>query len=96
MQLSGINQLAVAVKESFSTLTTDNYPAAEEKVSPVQHTYIDSVEFSDRAIALSMGKDTDTDSRKTPATGQRQEEDPDTNLQQEPVFRGAALLNVLA
>ena len=97
MHIAGMNQLAVAVKESFEALTTDNHTEAEEKCAAAQNRYyIDSVEFSDRALELSMGKDTETGSGEKIDTEQRQKENPGANQQQKPVFTGAGLLNVFA
>ena len=96
MRLAGMNQLAVAVKESLKTLTLDNNIEDDEKVSFIQNRYIDSVEFSDRAIELSMQVDTETDFKEESDTDQGQEGNPDTNLLQEPVFTKAVSLNVLA
>ena len=95
MRLAGMNQLAVAVKESLKTLTLDNNIEDDEKVSFIQNRYIDSVEFSDRAIELSMQADTETDSNKEFDTDQGQEGNPDTNQLQEPATE-AVSLNVLA
>ena len=104
MRLAGMGQLAVAVKESLKTLTLDNNTEDDEKVSSIQNRYVDSVEFSDRAIELSMQADTekgpneefDTGFKEEPDNDQRQEEDPGTNQQQEPAFTDAGLLNILA
>ena len=104
MRLAGMGQLAVAVKESLKTLAIDNNTEDDEKVSSIQNRYVDSVEFSDRAIELSMQADTENGSNEEFDTGfkeesdsdQRQEEDPGTNQQQEPAFIDAGSLNVLA
>ena len=96
MRLTGMGQLAVAVKESLKTLAIDNYTEDDEKVPSIQNRYIDSVEFSDRAIELSMQADTEKDFNEESDTDQGQGEDPGTNLLQEPAFREAVLLNVLA
>ncbi len=112
MRLTGMGQLAVAVKESLKTLTVDNNTEDDEKASSIQNRYVDSVEFSDRAIELSMQADTETDFneesdkglKEEPDTGfeeesdtdQGQEEDPATNLLPKPVLTGAVSLNVLA
>ncbi len=96
MHLTGMGQLAVAVKESLKTLAIDDYTEGDEKVSSIQNRYIDSVELSDRAIALSMQADTETGFKEEPDTDQGQEGNPGTNLLQEPVFTGAVSLNVLA
>ena len=103
MLLSGMNQLAVAVKESLKTLAVDNYTEDDKKASSVQNRYIDSVELSDRAIELSMQADTETDFNEESETGfeeesdtdQGQEGNPGTNQRQEPAFTEAASLNVL-
>jgi len=104
MRLAGMGQLAVAVKESLKTLTLDNNTEDDEKAPSIQNRYIDSVEFSDRAIELSMQADTETDFNEEFDTGfeeesdtdQGQEENPDTNQLQEPAFTEAVSLNVLA
>ncbi len=104
MRLAGMNQLAVAVKESLKTLAIDNNTEDDEKVSSIQNRYVDSVEFSDRAIELSMQADTETDFNEESDTGfkkesetdQGQEEAPGTSQLQEPVFTKAVSLNVLA
>ena len=104
MRLAGMGQLAVAVKESLKTLTLDNNTEDDEKAPSIQNRYIDSVEFSDRAIELSMQADTGTDFNEEfdtgfeeePDTDQGQEENPDTNQLQEPAFTEAVSLNVLA
>ncbi|MCR4289573.1 MAG: hypothetical protein NUV86_04855 [Candidatus Scalindua sp.] len=98
MRLSGMSQLAAAVKESFATITIDRRTEENniKKVLPsIQNRYIDSVEFSDRALELSMGTDTETSSNEKLDTDQGQEENPGAN-QQQPVFTGAVPLNVLA
>ncbi len=95
MRLTGMGQLAVAVKESLKTLTVDNNTEDDEKASSIQNRYIDSVEFSDRAIELSMQADTETDFKKKIETVQRQEEVPAANPLQE-VFAKALALNALA
>ncbi len=102
MRLTGMNQLAVAVKESLATLTIDSHTESNnnKKVLPsIQNSYIDSVEFSDRAIALSMGAVTETSSKTglNTDTDQEHEKKPGANQQQqEPAFTGAVSLNVLA
>ncbi len=104
MRLAGMGQLAVTVKESLKTLALDNYTEDDEKASSIQNRYIDSVEFSDRAIELSMQADTETDFNEEfdtgfeeePDTDQGQEGNPDTNQLQEPAFTGAVSLNVFA
>ena len=106
MHLTGMGQLAVAVKESLKTLAIDDYKEGDEKASSIQNRYIDSVELSDRAIALSMQADTETDVNEEFDTGFKEESDtdqgdqgqegnPDTNQLQE-VFTRALSLNVLA
>jgi len=104
MRLAGMGQLAVTVKESLKTLTLDNNTEDDEKAPSIQNRYIDSVEFSDRAIELSMQADTETDFNKESDTGfkkesetdQGQEEAPGTSQLKEPVFTKAVSLNVLA
>ena len=99
MRLSGMSQLAIAVKESFETLTIDRYTEDNniKKVLPSkQNRYIDSVAFSDRALELSMGADTETSSNEKLDTGQGQEENHGSNEQQQPAITGAVSLNVFA
>ena len=96
MNLSGMGQLALTVKESLKTLTLDNNTENGEKVSSIQSRYIDSVELSDRAIELSMEADTETGSNEESYTDEGQEGNPDANQRQEPAFTGAVSLNVLA
>jgi hypothetical protein len=97
-----MNQLAIAVKESLEILTVDSHTESNsnKKVQPsIQNSYIDSVEFSDRAIALSMGAVTETNSEtdSNTDTDQGHKENPGTNQQQqEPAFSGTVSLNVLA
>ena len=98
MRLSGMSQLAVAVKESFETITIDRHTEDNniKKVLPsIQNRYIDSVEFSDRALELSMGTDTETNSNEKLDTDPGQKENPGAN-QQQPLFTGAVSLNVFA
>ena len=61
-----------------------------------QNRYVDSVEFSNRAIELSMEADTETGFNEESDTDQGQEGNPDTNQRQEPAFTEAVSLNVLA
>ena len=96
MRLAGINQLAVAVKESLETLVINNITEDDEKASSIQNRYVDSVEFSDRAIELSMEADTETGFNEESDTDGGQEGNPDTNQRQEPTFTEAVPLNVLA
>ena len=96
MRLAGMGQLAVAVKESLKTLTLDNNTEDDEKAPSIQNRYIDSVEFSDRAIELSMQADTETDFNEESDTDQGQEGNPGTNQLQEPAFTEAVSLNILA
>lgn len=99
MRLSDMSQLAAAVKESFETLTIDRHTEDNniKEVTPsIQNRYIDSVEFSDRALELSMGADTETGSKEKFDTDERQEGNSGPNQRQEPAFTGAVSLNVLA
>ena len=96
MRLESMNQLAVAVKESLETLVMDNDTDNDEKASPIQNSYVDSVEFSNRAIELSMEADTETGFNEESDTDQGQEGNPDTNQRQEPAFTEDVSLNVLA
>ncbi len=98
MNLSGMGQLALTVKESLKTLALDNNTENGGKVSSIetiQSRYIDSVELSDRVIAISMQADTETGFEEEPDKVQGQEEVPAANLLQE-VFARALSLNVLA
>ncbi len=97
MRLSSMSQLAVEVKKSLETLTIDSHTESNnKKVLPsIQNRYIDSVEFSDRAIALSMG--TNTEKGSNTDTVQGHEENSGANQQQQgPAFTGAVSLNVFA
>ncbi len=101
MRISSMSQLAVAVKESFATITIDRQTeenSFKEVTPPVQNRYMDSVEFSDRALKLYMGADTGTNFNEKFDTDQGQEEDPGANQQQllQPALRGAVSLNVFA
>ena len=100
MRLSGISQLAVAVKESFETITIDRHTEDNniKKVLPsIQNRYIDSVEFSDRALELSMGANAETSSKAEFDTDQGQKGNSDANQQQlQPAFTGTVSLNVFA
>ena len=66
MRISSMSQLAVAVKESFATITIDRIDRHTEEnsmkeVTPsIQIRYVDSVEFSDRELELYMNADTGT------------------------------------
>jgi hypothetical protein len=98
MRLADIGQLAVTVKESLKTLAIDNYTKDDEKASPIQNRYVDSVELSDRAIELSIQADTETGIEKKPDSGfinKGQEEVPAANPLQE-VFTKALAFNALA
>lgn len=95
MSLTVMGQLAVAVKESFKTLASDDSTEKGVKFSSIQNNYIDSVELSDRAIQLSMQADTEAALKKKIETVQRQEEVPAPNPLQE-VFTRALALNALA
>ena len=95
MHLTGMGQLAVAVKESLKTLAIDDYTEGSGKVSSIQNRYIDSVELSDRAIQLSMKADTETGFEEETVTDQGQEEVPAANPLQEVITR-ALSLNALA
>ncbi|KHE94040.1 MAG: hypothetical protein K8F52_17910 [Candidatus Scalindua rubra] len=98
MHLSGMNQLATAVKESFATITIDRRTEENniKKILPsIQNRYIDSAEFSDRALELSIGTETETNSNEKLDTDQEQEENPEAN-QQQPVCTGTVSLNVFA
>lgn len=96
MRLTGMNQLGVAVKESLKTLTIDNHTEVDENVPYTQNTYVDSVEFSDRAIELSMEADTETGFNENTVTDHKHEENPNTNQRQGPAFTVSVPLNVLA
>lgn len=79
------NQLATSISESLKALTVSNYEDDEKGLS-LQDKYIDSIEFSDRAIELSTKADTDTGPK----------EGPGTNQQQGPAFTNAMSLNFFA
>ncbi len=109
MRLSNMGQLAAAVKESFATITVDRHHAEDNsnRINNVQpsvlNRYIDTVEFSDRALELYMGADTETGSRAEFDTDRRQKENPDANHQQQeeqeqkqPAPKRAISLNVIA
>ncbi len=104
MRLSSMGQLAVAVKESFATITVDRHHAEDNsnRINNVQpsvlNRYIDTVEFSDRALELLMGADTETSSGAEFDTDRGQKENPDANHQQQkqPAPKRAISLNVIA
>lgn len=95
MQIAGMGQLGVTIKESFGTLIKDNHLDADKEASSIRNRYIDSVEFSDRAIELSRGVDIETSPKRKSEMDMRQEGNPGTK-RQEPAFAGALSLNVLA
>ncbi len=108
MRLSSMGQLAAAVKESIATITVDrqtedNGNRINNFQSSVQNRYIDTVEFSDKALELYMDADTETSSRAESNTDSRQKENSGANHQQQeeqeqkqPVPNRATLLNVVA
>ncbi len=102
MRLSSMGQLAAAVKESFNTITIDRHTednSVNNVQPPVQNRYIDSVEFSDRALELYMDTGTETNFKAEFGTDRRQKENPDTNHQkqeEQPAPTRAVSLNVLA
>ncbi|GAX63067.1 chemotaxis protein histidine kinase and related kinases [Candidatus Scalindua japonica] len=96
MRLASMNQLAISVKEALGALTIDNQTEVNEEVSTIQNSYMDSVEFSDRAIQLSMGLNTETYPKNEADTEQRREENPVTDQGKDPAVTGALSLNVLA
>ncbi len=100
MHLTSMSQLAVAVKESFATITIDRQAeenSVKEVTPPIQNKYVDSVEFSDRALELYMNADTGTNTNEKFDTDQGQEDDPAENQQQQqPVPTGTVLLNAFA
>ena len=101
MRLSGMGQLAAAVKETFATITIDRHTEVHSNINaaqpPVQSRCTDSVEFSEKALELLMGTDTETNSKAEFATDRKQKENPDANHQQEqPIPKKAIALNVFA
>ncbi len=101
MRITGMGQLAAAVKETFATITVDRYTEAQSNITtiqpPAQNRYTDSVEFSEKALELLMGADTETNSKAKLTTDRKQKENPDANHQQEqPIPKKAIALNVLA
>ncbi len=100
MHLSNMGQLAAAVKESFATITIDRQAeenSVKEVTPPIQNRYVDSVEFSDRALELYMNADTGTNTNEKFDTDQGQEDDPAENQKkQQPVPTGTVLLNAFA
>jgi len=101
MRLSNMGQLALAVKESFATIAVDRHVEDNniKKVTPpsTQNRYVDSVEFSDRALQLYMGASAGMSSSEEFNSDKGQEEDPAANQQKEqPAIARVALLNLVA
>jgi len=104
MRISSMSQLAVAVKESFATITIDRIDRHTEEnsmkeVTPsIQIRYVDSVEFSDRELELYMNADTGTSINEKLDTDQGREEDTDANQQQQQpaLTRAVSLINAFA
>ncbi|HJO56276.1 MAG TPA: hypothetical protein QF423_06335 [Candidatus Scalindua sp.] len=104
MRISSMSQLAIAVKESFATITIDRIDRHTEEnsmkeVTPsIQNRYIDSVEFSDRALELYMNTDSRTSVNEKLDTDQGLEESPDANQQQQQpaLARAVSLINAFA
>ena len=104
MHLSNMGQLAAAVRESFATITIDRIDRHTEensikKVTPSkQNRYIDSVEFSDRALELYMNANSETRINEKIDTDQGLEEDPGANQQQQQpaLARAVSLINAFA
>ncbi len=101
MRLSGMGQLAAAVKETLATITVDRHTEVHSNINtvqpPVQSRYTDSVEFSEKALELLMGTDTESNSKAEFDTDRKQKENPDANHQQEQLIpKKAIALNVFA
>ncbi len=101
MRLTSMSQLAVAVKESFATITIDRQAEDNniKEVTPsLQNRYIDSVELSDRALELYMNADSGTSVKEKPDTDQGLEELPGANQQQQQpaLARAVSLINAFA
>ncbi len=102
MRISSMSQLAVAVKESFATITLDRYTEENsiKEITPSrQNRYVDSVEFSNRALELYMGGDNGMNTNEKFDTDQGKKADPGTNQQQnqqQPAITRAVSLNVFA
>ncbi len=102
MRISSMSQLAVSVKESFATITIvrvvrHTVENRMKEVTPsIQNRYIDSVEFSDRALELYMNADSGTNINEKSDTNQGQKEDPGTNQQQPALARAVSLINAFA
>ena len=99
MRLSSMGQLALAVKESFATITVDRHTednnTREVAPSSTQNRYVDSVEFSDRALELYMSVAAGMSSSEEFDTDKGQE-DPAANQQQQSAITRVALLNLVA
>ena len=97
MRLSSMGQLALAVKESFATITvdrhTENNNTREVAPSSTQNRYVDSVEFSDRALELYMGAAAGMSSSEELDTDKGQE-DPAANHQQQQPHRASQTYSV--
>ncbi len=101
MRISSMSQLAVAVKESFATITIDRHTEGNsiKEVTPsIQNRYIDSVELSNRALELYVNADSGTSVNEKLDTDKELEEDPDTNQQQQQpaLARAVSLINAFA
>ncbi len=100
MRLSSMGQLAVAFKESFTTITVDRHIEDNniKKVTPssTQSRYVDSVEFSDRALELYMGAAAGMSSSEEFDTDKGQEDPAANHQQQQPAITRVALLNLVA
>jgi hypothetical protein len=99
MRLSSMGQLALAVKESFATITVDRHTEDNiKKITPpsTQNRYVDSVEFSDRALELYMGAAAGMSSSEEFDTDKGQEDPAANQQQQQPAIARVALLNLVA
>ncbi len=101
MRITGMGQLAAAVKETFATITVDRQTEDNtiNNVAPqsIQNRYNDSVELSEKALELLMGTDTESNSKAEFDTDRKQKENPDANHQQkQPIPKKAIALNVFA
>ena len=103
MHISGMGQWTAAVKESFAAITIDRHTeqdiAKQVTTPPVQNRYVDSVEFSDRALELYMNADSGTNINEKLDTDQGLEKDSGANQQQKQqpaLARAVSLINAFA
>ncbi len=98
-----MGQWTVAVKESFAAITIDRHTeqdiAKQVTTLPVQNRYVDSVEFSDRALELYINADSGTNINENLDTDQGLEKDSGANQQQKQqpaLARAVSLINAFA